>query len=57
METYAIKNVAIFQTAGGDKNHFLVKSLPEERVATWLEDGWQLGDLYRVGNSDIGGWL
>ncbi len=30
--------------------------LSTKKLANQLEDGWQLGDLYRAGDPDIGGW-
>ena len=37
-------------------NHFTPHRISREAVSGWLEEGWQLGDLYRVGNPAIGGW-
>jgi len=38
------------------KDHFAPKPLSRQRLSKALEEGWQLGDLYRVGDPDIGGW-
>ncbi|MEK8021960.1 MAG: AAA family ATPase [Candidatus Parabeggiatoa sp.] len=39
-----------------EKDHFSPKPLSRQRLSKALEEGWQLGDLYRVGDPDIGGW-
>lgn len=46
----------VFQTDPKSKNHFVVKQLLKTAVATQLEEGWQVGDLYRVGDPSVGGW-
>ena len=45
-----------FQQDPESQNHFRPKRLDRDTVSGWLEDGWQLGDLYRVGNPAVGGW-
>ena len=45
-----------FQPDSNSQNHFRPKRLDGDAIAGWLEDGWQLGDLYRVGNPAVGGW-
>ena len=45
-----------FQQDPDSQNHFKPKRLDKDTVSGWLEDGWQLGDLYRVGNPAVGGW-
>ena len=45
-----------FQQDQESRNHFRPKRLDKDTVSGWLEDGWQLGDLYRVGNPAVGGW-
>ena len=45
-----------FQPDIDSHNHFKPKRLGRDSVAGWLEEGWQLGDLYRVGNPAVGGW-
>ena len=45
-----------FQQDPDSQNHFKPKRLDKDAVFGWLEDGWQLGDLYRVGNPAVGGW-
>lgn len=54
--TDQVEKVSVFELAGRDKTHFVAQSLKIERVAEWLEEGWELGDLYRVGNPSVGGW-
>jgi predicted ATPase len=38
------------------KGHFQAKKLPQEIIQEKIADGWQLGDLYRIGDDIIGGW-
>jgi hypothetical protein len=33
-----------------------LKPLSPEVLKTQLEEGWELGDLYRVGDPTVGGW-
>ncbi|MBF0461765.1 MAG: AAA family ATPase [Magnetococcales bacterium] len=49
-----IDHVHCFQY--GENGRFAVRPLSPERLAARLEEGWQLGDLYRVGDPDVGGW-
>ncbi len=35
---------------------FRVEPCTPERVASRIAEGWQLGDLYRVGEPELGGW-
>jgi len=39
-----------------DRNHFSVSPLSKEMLEDRLHEGWQLGDLYRVGDPSVGGW-
>lgn len=52
--TDCLENVLCFYPE--NKTHFSVKSLSKEMLQPKLEEGWQLGDLYRVGDPSIGGW-
>jgi predicted ATPase len=52
--TDQVENVFVFHPAG--KDHFAVKPLSAQDVSEWLQEGWQLGDLYRVGDPSVGGW-
>jgi predicted ATPase len=36
--------------------HFTPKRLSEAALTSKLEEGWELGDLYRIGDPAIGGW-
>ena len=45
-----------FQRDFESQSHFKPKRLDRDAISGWLEDGWQLGDLYRVGNPAVGGW-
>jgi predicted ATPase len=52
--TDCLENVLCFYSE--NRTHFSVKSLSKEMLELKLEEGWQLGDLYRVGDPTIGGW-
>jgi len=52
--TDCLENVLCFYPE--NKTHFSIKSLSKEMLQPKLEEGWQLGDLYRVGDPSIGGW-
>jgi hypothetical protein len=52
--TDRLENVLCFYPE--NKTYFSVKSLSKELLKPKLEEGWQLGDLYRVGDPSIGGW-
>ncbi|MEH1909229.1 MAG: AAA family ATPase [Nostoc sp.] len=52
--TDCLENVFCFYSE--DKTHFSIKTLSKEMLNDKLEEGWQLGDLYRVGDPSIGGW-
>ncbi|QTA91826.1 AAA family ATPase [Desulfonema magnum] len=48
------KDVLCFEYDG--KKHFVPRRLPEEELKVKIEEGWELGDLYRVGDHAVGGW-
>ena len=52
--TDRLENVLCFYPE--NRTYFSVKSLSKEMLEPKLEEGWQLGDLYRVGDPSIGGW-
>jgi len=52
--TDRVEDVICFHFDG--KSHFFPKNLIKEEVSVKLDEGWQLGDLYRVGHPFIGGW-
>ncbi|WP_413173065.1 AAA family ATPase [Anabaena azotica] len=52
--TDCLENVYCFYSE--DKNHFAMKALSKEILSPSLEEGWELGDLYRVGDPNVGGW-
>jgi len=54
--TEQTENVFVFRPADQDKNHFQVQPLSPKNVSEWIEKGWQLGDLYRIGDPSVGGW-
>ena len=52
--TDCLENVLCFYSE--NRTHFSIKHLSKEILDIKLEQGWQLGDLYRVGDPSIGGW-
>ncbi|HEC85622.1 MAG: hypothetical protein DRR19_02505 [Candidatus Parabeggiatoa sp. nov. 1] len=52
--TDCVTNVLRFERQG--QSHFTIKPLSQNQLSDKIEDGWQLGDLYRVGDPDVGGW-
>ncbi|NER46590.1 MAG: AAA family ATPase [Symploca sp. SIO1A3] len=52
--TDCLENVLCF--ASDNRTHFSIKPLSKPMLEPKLEEGWQLGDLYRVGDPSIGGW-
>jgi AAA15 family ATPase/GTPase len=52
--TDRLENVLCFYPE--NRTYFSVKSLSKELLEPKLEEGWELGDLYRVGDPSIGGW-
>jgi predicted ATPase len=54
--TDMIPNVFVFQESSKRKNRFAIQRLQQERLSGNIEQGWQLGDLYRVGDPEVGGW-
>ena len=53
--TEDLESVHVFQSAA-DPALMTVKTLRREPLAEKLDEGWKLGDLYRVGAPEIGGW-
>ncbi|MDM8520185.1 AAA family ATPase [Anaerolineales bacterium HSG6] len=51
-----VENVYVFHPTVENKNRFKVKQLLQQDVDSWFQEGWQLGDLYRVGDPSVGGW-
>lgn len=39
-----------------DESHFTINKLPKNELQPKFDEGWQLGDLYRVGDPSVGGW-
>ncbi len=54
--TDRLENVHVFEASNQAQNLFHVKTLSRERLQNRLDEGWELGDLYRVGEPEIGGW-
>ena len=52
--TDRLENVYCFYPT--DANHYGLKPLSSEALKPQLEEGWELGDLYRVGDPMVGGW-
>lgn len=52
--TDSLESVICFSTSDG--KYFGAEPLSSDRMQTKLEEGWQLGDLYRVGDPLVGGW-
>jgi predicted ATPase len=46
----------VFCFSSEDKKHFSIKPLSKILIEDQLSEGWKLGDLYRVGDPNIGGW-
>ena len=49
-------SIYAFQPDTESPSHHSPTRLTRDAVSGWLEEGWQLGDLYRVGNPAVGGW-
>ena len=52
--TDRLENVYCFYPT--DANHYGLKPLSPEVLKPQLDEGWELGDLYRVGDPTVGGW-
>ena len=52
--TDCLENILCFYPE--NRTHFSIKSLSKEMLQPKLEEGWELGDLYRVGDPTVGGW-
>lgn len=52
--TERLENVICFSPE--NKMQFSTKLLSQPMLAPKLKEGWQLGDLYRVGDPSVGGW-
>ncbi|MFM6135209.1 MAG: AAA family ATPase, partial [Sphaerospermopsis kisseleviana] len=52
--TDCLENVYCFYSE--NQTHFSMKRLNQEMLNDKLEEGWELGDLYRVGDPTVGGW-
>jgi predicted ATPase len=54
--TDRLENVHVFEASNPEQTLFCVKTLSRERLQNRLDEGWELGDLYRVGEPEVGGW-
>lgn len=52
--TDCLENIYCFYSE--NQTHFSMKRLNQEMLNDKLEEGWELGDLYRVGDPTVGGW-
>ncbi|OQX26508.1 MAG: ATPase [Desulfobacteraceae bacterium IS3] len=52
--TDCLENVFCFSKK--DQNHFSIIPLSHNKLQRMLDEGWKIGDLYRVGDSGVGGW-
>ncbi|MBF0510248.1 MAG: AAA family ATPase [Deltaproteobacteria bacterium] len=52
--TDSVEHVLCFNKK--DQHHFSVRTMDRKGVAEHFTEGWELGDLYRVGDPDVGGW-
>lgn len=50
------KTSNIYCFASEDKKQFSIKRLTSDSLKDRLDEGWMLGDLYRVGDPSVGGW-
>jgi predicted ATPase len=49
-------NIFVFHGDPKSKIHNTVRQLTKDAIAIQLGEGWQVGDLYRVGDPSVGGW-
>ncbi len=54
--TDCLENVHVFESSNPEQTLFHIKTLSKERLQDRLDEGWELGDLYRVGEPEVGGW-
>lgn len=54
--TDRVDHVFVFHATDKSEKHFEVEQLTENKIAPWKTQGWELGDLYRVGDPSVGGW-
>jgi predicted ATPase len=54
--TDRLENVYVFNKKQDDPHHFVIDRLSHDRFQSLLDEGWELGDIYRVGDPTLGGW-
>ena len=54
--TDRLENVYVFNKKQDDPHHFVIDRLSRDRFQSLLDEGWELGDIYRVGDPTLGGW-
>ena len=52
--TDRLENVYCFDSI--DANHYSMRPLALDILKPQLDEGWELGDLYRIGEPTLGGW-
>jgi predicted ATPase len=48
--------VRVFERSPEDPSRVAIRALDPAKIADKLAEGWKLGDLYRVGDPEMGGW-
>jgi predicted ATPase len=51
-----LESVMLMKQTDSDLGRFCMTALNRSTLKKQLDEGWQLGDLYRVGDPSIGGW-
>jgi len=54
--TDRLDNVFVMEKSKQEFNRFYIRRLSPDMLMDKLAEGWQLGDLYRVGDFRVGGW-
>lgn len=51
-----LESVRVFQSNPEAPSYSVIKEINRQEIQPRLDEGWQLGDLYRVGDPSVGGW-
>lgn len=54
--TGELEQVQVFEEHREQRHRFTARRLEGKNFAGRIQEGWQLGDLYRVGAVEVGGW-
>lgn len=54
--TSELEHVQVFHEHRDQQHRFIARRLKRENFTERLQEGWELGDLYRVGAVEVGGW-